>query len=475
MYFERVFDKDLAQASYVVGCQESGEALVVDPRRDIDIYQEIAEREGLRITHVTETHIHADYLSGSRELAAASAARLLLSDEGGPDWQYAFDHEGLHDGDRFTIGNVRVEVYHTPGHTPEHLTFVVTDTPAGDAPTMALTGDFVFVGDVGRPDLLEKAAQVEGAQEEGARQLYRSLRRIQALPSYLAVWPGHGAGSACGKALGAVPSSTLGYEEATSWAFRSEGEDSFLQEILDGQPEPPSYFARMKVQNRQGPPVLGSLPAPPALSPQDFDALRGEGAQVVDARPKGQFNQGHVPGALNIQADEGFSNWAGWTLDPERPVILLAPEERVDELVRALIRVGIDSIAGYLPGMEPWQADGRPVETLGEISPGELQAHRGEYTVIDVRGLEEWKEGHLAGARHIHVGHLVGRLQDIPRDRPIVLHCAGGDRSNLGASILKSHGIGTVYNLTGGISAWLEEGYPVTLDESPADQATATV
>ncbi|MFW5828578.1 MAG: MBL fold metallo-hydrolase, partial [Alkalispirochaeta sp.] len=233
MYFERIYDEDLAQASYIVGCQQTGEALVVDPLRDVDRYFSIAEHHGLRITRVTETHIHADYLSGSRELARAAKARLLLSDEGGPDWLYEFEHEGLHDGDRIMMGKVAIDVVHTPGHTPEHITFVVTDTAAGEAPTLALTGDFVFVGDVGRPDLLEQAAGISGTQETGARQLYRSLQHIRELPEYLAIWPGHGAGSACGKSLGAVPSTTLGYEGATSWAFRAPDERSFVGQILE--------------------------------------------------------------------------------------------------------------------------------------------------------------------------------------------------------------------------------------------------
>jgi hydroxyacylglutathione hydrolase len=461
MYFERIFDEDLAQASYIVGCQQTGEALVVDPLRDVDRYVSIARHQDLRITHVTETHIHADYLSGSRELAHAAGARLLLSDEGGDQWQYAFDHESLHGGDRFFIGNVAVDVIHTPGHTPEHVTFVVTDTAAGDAPTLALTGDFVFVGDVGRPDLLEKAASIAGTQEVGARDLYRSLQQVRKLPEYLSLWPGHGAGSACGKSLGAVPSTTLGYEGATSWAFRAPDEDSFVGEILEGQPEPPTYFGRMKVINREGPPILGGLPQPKRLQPDALEKLQHQGAHIVDARPKAEFTAGHIPGALNIQADEGFANWAGWTLDPDYPVVLVAPEPRLDALVRGLIHVGIDTIAGYLPDMTEWTAGGRPVATLPHIEPTELHRRSREFEIIDVRGRDEWDNGHIEGARHIHVGYLSQRLDEIPRDRPVALHCQGGDRSTLGASILKHLGYDNVYNVTGGLSAWEEQGLPL--------------
>ncbi len=359
------------------------------------------------------------------------------------------------------MGKVAIDVVHTPGHTPEHLTFVITDTAAGEAPTLALTGDFVFVGDVGRPDLLEQAAGIAGTQETGARQLYQSLRQIRRLPEYLSIWPGHGAGSACGKALGALPSTTLGYEGATSWAFRASDESSFVRQILEGQPEPPTYFGRMKVQNRQGPPILDGLPQPEELDPAGVERLEREGAQIVDTRPKAQYVAGHIPGALSIQADEGFSNWAGWTLDPDRPVVLVAPANRVDEVVRGLIHVGIDGVAGYLPDMDAWSAAGHPVATLSQVSPQELHQRAKEFEIIDVRGEEEWNAGHIAGAHHIHVGHLSRRLDDIPRDRPVALHCQGGDRSTLGASILLNNGYTNVYNLSGGLLAWKEEGLPV--------------
>lgn len=462
MYFERVYDQGLAQASYVIGCQATGEALVVDPRRDVDVYTRVAEEQGLRITHVTETHIHADYLSGSRELAAATGARLLLSDMGGDDWRYRFDHEPLRDGEHFMVGNVKVDVLHTPGHTPEHLTFVVTDTPAGEAPTMALTGDFMFVGDVGRPDLLEKAAEQAGTQESGARELYRSLQRAASLPAYLPVWPGHGAGSACGKSLGAVPSSSLGYEQATSWVYRAANEEAFVRTILDGQPEPPSYFGRMKVQNRQGPPILGGIPEAVRLSPEALETAVAAGAQLVDARSAEEFGAGHIHGSLNVQGDGGFSNWAGWSLDPERPVILIAPVEEIEELVRGLIRVGIDKVAGYLPDLSEWTGSGRRLQALNQIDPRSLYDNRDRYTIVDVRGADEWDEGHIEGATHIHVGHLRDRVQELPRETPLVLHCASGGRSTLGASILESLGVSEVINLTGGIEAWHAEGLPVS-------------
>ena len=220
MFFQQIYDKSLAQGSYLIGCQQTGESIVIDPKRDVDTYLDIANQNGLRITHVTETHIHADFLSGSRELVALTGATLFLSDEGGQDWPYEFDHTGLRNGDLINVGKLTLEVMHTPGHTPESISFLLTDKPASPQPVMVFTGDFVFVGDVGRPDLLEKAAGLMGTQELGARQLYASLHKFSILPGYVQVWPGHGAGSACGKALGTVPSTTVGYEKIRNWAFQ---------------------------------------------------------------------------------------------------------------------------------------------------------------------------------------------------------------------------------------------------------------
>ena len=239
MFFQHVYDKSLAQGSYVIGCQATGNAIVIDAKRDIDTYLKIAKENNFKITHLTETHIHADFLSGTRELAAVTGAEVLLSDEGGPDWQYEFPHTGLKDGDIIRIGNLSLEVIHTPGHTPESISFLLRDHPASDEPVMIFTGDFVFVGDIGRPDLLEKAAGIEGTKEEGASQMFQSLKKFRGLPPHIQVWPGHGAGSACGKALGAVPSSTVGYELIQNWAFKYNKAEEFSNELLAGQPEPP--------------------------------------------------------------------------------------------------------------------------------------------------------------------------------------------------------------------------------------------
>ena len=322
MFFRRFYDDQLAQASYLLGCQATGQALVVDPNRHVEPYLRAAEAEGLRVTHVTETHIHADFVSGARELAERAVARLLLSDAGGADWRYRYAAaacaEPLRDGSSFRVGAIECTVRHTPGHTPEHLTFLVTDTAAATEPMGALTGDFLFVGDVGRPDLLERVAHVAGTMEAGARQLFRSLQRFATLPDYLQIWPGHGAGSACGKALGAVPQSTLGYERRFNWAFGIVNEDEFVRAVLAGQPDPPRYFAEMKRINRDGPRVLGRMPRPARLTVDDLALALADGAPVVDTRPAHDYVAGAVPGTINIPAGRAFTTWAGWLLPYER-------------------------------------------------------------------------------------------------------------------------------------------------------------
>src|SRR5690348_15524675 len=367
MLFRRFYDDQLAQASYLIGCQATGEALIVDPNRQVDTYLRGAELEGFRITHVTETHIHADFVSGARELALRTGARLLLSDEGGPDWRYRYAADAgaelLRDDNTFCVGRVAVRVLHTPGHTPEHLAFLVTDTTSATEPMGLLTGDFVFVGDVGRPDLLERAAQVAGSMEIGARQLFRSLRRLAPLPDYLQIWPGHGAGSACGKALGAVPQSTLGYERLFNWAFGIEDEDEFVRAVLAGQPEPPRYFAEMKRINRDGPRIRGDAARPPAVDGAALARALADGALVVDTRAARVYADRAIPGTLNIPANRSFATYAGSLLPYDRDFYLIADDRgsSVGELLRTLAGIGLDRVAGCagsdLP--EQWQAAGR--------------------------------------------------------------------------------------------------------------------
>lgn len=458
MFFQHIYDKSLAHGSYLLGCQATGEAIVIDAKRDIDTYLQIAHDNNLKITHITETHIHADFLCGSRELAAVTGAKLYLSDEGGPDWQYEFAHIGLHDGDMIKVGNLTLEVLHTPGHTPESITFILTDHPATDQPVMLFTGDFVFVGDIGRPDLLEKAAGIVGTKEIGARQMYRSLQKLADLPPYIQIWPAHGAGSACGKALGAVPSSTLGYERVRNWAFQyGDDEAGFSDFLLADQPEPPKYFAMMKHLNKVQRPLLIEVPHPPKLSKSQFFSAYDKGLKVIDTRNKAEFAKGFLPGSLNIQGNNSFSTWAGWLLNYEEQFVLVADETQIEDLTRKLMRIGLDNLYGYITGVEDL---GMTLSKAELISLEEFKEYAGDGNteIVDVRGLTEYEAGHVAGAKHVFVGTLPSELDRISRDKLVVVHCQAGDRSALAYSILARNGFTNVKNFSGGMKAWREQG-----------------
>ena len=466
MFLRRFYDDGLAQASWMIGCQKTGDAIVIDANRDIGQYLEAAAAEKLRITQVTETHIHADYVSGSRELARATGATLLLSAEGGPEWQYAFAAADgarlLRDGDRISVGNIRIDVMHTPGHTPEHLSFLVTDTAAASEPIGIVTGDFVFVGDVGRPDLLEKAAKVANTMEAGARQLFHSLERFRALPDFVQVWPGHGAGSACGKALGAIPTSTVGYEKRFNWGVATTDEATFVRMVLEGQPEPPLYFAEMKRINRDGPTILGGFPSPAAGDRDALERALASGTVVIDTRPAAVFGAGHVPGTLNIPLNKSFSTWAGWLVSYDVDIHLIADDERtVAMAVRELAMIGLDRVTGWYATavVTAWRDAGRHLGTIATLEPAALAPRlaAGDVTLVDVRNRSEWEAGHLPHALHIPLGHLAARLAEIPRDRPIVVQCQSGARSAIAASHLQRLGVVDVHDLLGGFQRWSAE------------------
>ncbi len=469
MIVTRLFESSIAQASYLIGCAATGEALVIDPNRDVDQYVRAAAREGLRIAHVTETHIHADFLSGARELASTTGARLYLSDEGDADWKYQFASEGtlIRSGDAIDVGRVRVEAVATPGHTPEHLAFLITDTAAADRPIAAATGDFIFVGDVGRPDLLERAARVMGTMERSARTLWQSLQSFnRTQEDWLQIWPGHGAGSACGKGISAVPYSTLGYERRFNWAFKMPDEDAFVAAVLAGQPEPPTYFATMKRLNKTGPARLGGFRRPRQMDDALLPDLLKAGATVVDTRDAREFASGHLPGTLNIPLTASFVTWAGWLLpytDDLHFIVDDLDEDGLVAMVRQLALIGLDRVAGIFPRRVVERADGATLGRVTQMTPDLLSRHLQEkdVTLVDVRNASEYQQAHLPGAMHIPLGHLADRVTELPSDRPIVVQCQSGSRSSIAASLLERLGRPDVANLTGGLVAWQEAGLPV--------------
>ena len=472
MFVKRFYEPSIAQASYLIGCQANGEAIVIDANRDVDQYIQAATQEGLRIMHVTETHIHADYVSGSRELAQATGATLHLSDEGDADWKYAFINEGrpLHHGDRLQLGNIRVDVLHTPGHTPEHLSFLITDGAAADRPIAAVTGDFVFVGDVGRPDLLERAANIKGTMEVGARTLWKSLQAFAKHEDWLQIWPGHGAGSACGKGISAIPSSTLGYERRFNWAFNVKTEADFVTRVLEGQPEPPAYFASMKRVNKAGPAILGGFHAPPRLPDAKLTELLAAGAMVVDTRPAADFAARHVPGTLNLPLNGSFVTWAGWLVPSTADLYLIvddATATRLPEAARLLALIGIDRITGWL-STTAIAASAALCETP-QLTAAELHAkvRAGAVTVVDVRSANEWADGHIPGAVHIPLGYLAERCRSLPATKPLVMQCQSGGRSAIATSLLERLGFCGVINLNGGYAAWAATGLPVEGTHEP--------
>ena len=456
MLLERFYDEDLAQASYFIGCQAKGEAIVVDARRDISEYLALAAKHGMRIVAVTETHIHADYLSGTRELAAATGAATYVSGEGGADWQYGFEAERLMDKDTIALGNITVTARHTPGHTPEHLSFLITDGAFSDQPGYMLSGDFIFSGDLGRPDLLDEAAGGVDTRFAGAKQLFASLKNVfLQLPEHIQVYPGHGSGSACGKALGAVPSTTVGYERNFAWwgsYLASNDEAGFIAELLDGQPDAHAYFARMKRQNRDGAKVLGPLPELVEFTAEQIiEQTASNDAVFVDTRGHLAVAEGTVAGALAIPAIAKMANFGAWAFDPEaddRQLILFAEDLQAAQQMRDhLMRVGIDAVSGYATSLE-----GLPAFTPPSVAPAELE-HFEHALLLDVRNRSEFAAGAIPNAKHISGGRALWSLDVLPADGKIVTYCQSGLRNSIVASALRDAGY-DVIELAGSYAGW---------------------
>lgn len=458
MRLQRFEVPGLSHYSYIL---ESGaSAVVVDPRRDFDLYVDYAAGRNLKITHVLETHIHADYASGALELAKATGAELWLSGhDTGEDFEYQFAHREAKDGDVLEVDGMKLQALYTPGHTPEHISFLVSENDR--CPLALLSGDFVFVGSLGRPDLLGEAAK-----QKLAEQLYESVtRRLTGLPDGLEIHPAHGAGSMCGSGMGDRAHSTLGYERVCNVFFGTRDKKAFVDLILSTVPPFPEYYKRMKRVNSAGPKLLGGSPGGQAFSPREFhQVMEKEQAVVVDLRRPEAFGGAHIPGAFSVGAGALFSMWAAWVVPYDRPILLVSEEGDNEEARRGLIRVGLDEVRGYLKGgMKAWIEAGYPQAHVAQASVRELEARLQPdgIQVLDVRTDAEWRGGHIRGAQHIMGGYVAERVKEIPRDRPLYVICGSGYRSSVTASILKRAGFEDVTNVVGGMNAWRAAGLPV--------------
>ncbi len=460
MFFKFVYEKSLAQASYVIGCQEKGIAAVIDPKRDVDTYIEIAEENNLKITHIFETHIHADFLCGSRELAALTGAELYLSDEGDENWQYEFQHVGLKNGDKVRLGNVVFEALHTPGHTPEHLSYIVTDEAACDEPVMFFSGDFLFVGDVGRPDLLEKLGGERNSTQAGAYQQFESIKKLFQLKDYIQIWPGHGAGSSCGKSLGAVPVTTLGYEKIRNWAFQfGENKKAFVEELLIDQPEAPRYYATMKKLNKEDRKLVTNVPVMKHLSEKDYKKWKSQGAKIIDTRSPDDYALSHIPEAWNISNSDSFTTEMGWYMNYNEPFILIIEKQNLEEATRKLMRIGLDNAIGFVTPKEflHWEKENLIVAKSIDKKTLKTKLNRPDIQLIDVRSAKEFKEGHIESAENIMHGTVPENTQKISKVKQVIVYCRTGARSSTAYSYLLSEKFNNIYIYRGGWQDWSKD------------------
>jgi hydroxyacylglutathione hydrolase len=458
LILEQINTPGIAQLSYIVGDAAAGVAVVIDPRRDVEIYLERARQLGLRITHTLETHIHADFVSGTRELQA----RLDIPILAGRSDDYQFNYQPLEAGDTLTLGSLTLEVLHTPGHTPEHISLLLSDTQQGESPFAIFTGDFVFNLDVGRPDLLGQETT-----RPLARQLYQSLfEQLIPLGDRIEIYPCHGAGSACGKSIGDRTHSTIGNERIFNGAFQERRVEEFVDWLLKDMPEPPRHYPRLKRLNAAGPPLCGCLQAPQALSVQSFQRqMEQPHTLVVDTRSMLAFGGGHIPGALNIGLGPAFPTWIGWMVDPEQSLLLVTESpETLKQVTEHLFRLGYDRVSGYLHGgMVDWQTQGLPLQSLLQMPVMELhdQLNRDDLTILDVRSDQEFLNGAVPHAQHIYLPHLEEHIDRLDPTKTVATYCGSGYRASIAASVLQRHGFKSVINIPGSWKAWQSADLPV--------------
>ena len=467
MFLHQFFIEGLGHASYLIGSDESGEAAVVDPGLDLRPYQELARERQLQIRYALETHLHNDFVSGAAALARRPGVEHVASAES----KLKTPDHPVREGDELRLGELRIQVLFTPGHTPEHVTYVVIDTSRAEAPVLAFTGGDLLVGSVGRPDLLGKELG-----EKLAPLLYDSLHnKILMLEDYVEVLPTHGAGSLCGRSISSKRTSTIGYERRFNPALQHQTEEDFVRFVLSGNPGIPTYYQRMRPRNQEGAGPW-QRPEPIALPPAEVAHLSGHGATVLDARPHVAFGGAHLRGAFSVGLDPMFATWVGWLVPNDAPLILVLDDERQwDDAVTALARIGYEKIAGYVQGgMAAWVEDARPVAHVPQWSVQELNQNLGQdnLVVLDVRTDAEWEDGHVAGAIHIPLGDLPDRLGELDATRPTAVICGSGYRSSTGTSVLQRHDFPTVFNTLGGMTAWEAAKLPTTRDQvTPAKPA----
>ncbi len=451
MYFKQFYLGCLAHASYLIG--SNGEAVVVDPQRDVDQYIDEAAAQGLRIIQVLETHLHADFVSGHRELAGRTGAQIIFGEKA----HAAFPHKAVKDGDELYVGQIRLRILETPGHTPEGVCVLVDDPSDLDAPMKLLTGDTLFIGDVGRPDL---AGSKGFTAEEMAGMLFDSLHnKIMPLADSTEVYPAHGAGSMCGRNISKDSSSTIGLQKQFNYALQPMSKDDFIAMMTNELPEAPAYFTRDAELNRIGAAPLVGTSRVAALSAADVKGRSEQGELILDIRPSAAFGNGHIPGALNIGLSGQFASWAGSLLDMTTPIVLVAEDlDGVDEAVMRLARVGIETVAGYLQGgMYAWDQARFQVATVGQMPIDELDhqlAERSGIQLIDVRRPAEFKGGHIEGAHSAELAHLAEHAGAFDRLRPVAVICQSGYRSSAASSVLAKCGFTQVFNIVGGMNAW---------------------
>ena len=457
--FERIHAEGIAELSYLIGDDSAGVAAVIDPTSDVDHYVKLAREHGVSITHILETHIHADLVSGSRELCARlGSAKIYVSHEGGA--RYGFDTEAVHDGDQFAFGEVLLTAKHTPGHTPEHMSYLLAEKKHPETPWGILTGDSLFVNSAGRPDLLG-----QGKTETLAKQQFHTLRDFYlSLPDSVIIYPAHGAGSPCGADIGDRLESTIGYERKFNQFLQFPDYQAFEDYALSSAPPVPTYYPRMKKMNARGPDILGNLPKVPALPPETFrQAIDEKAGVLIDTRTMLGFGGGHIPGAMNIGGTPMLSIWAGWLLDPQEPLLLVLDDDaELDKIVRLFLRTGYRQFAGYLAGgMTAWNNDGFRMEAVGQMTVHELKEAGKRVQVIDVRAPGEWEEGHVPNARHLFLPDLREKSATLAKRKPVAVYCDSGYRASIGTSILQQEGFKSVFNVPGSWQAWQKAEFPI--------------